>query len=313
MDDFVRTIVDHSDSFALGSIAILCVGLGSFITNCEGAKAPADVLTAARARRYPYIAAVALTSLNVLFERLGPTMVNFTLMFYFGLAGANAIWFLLRTVFRPYGRVLFMFPKSHTILTEFVLPGRPVPFHASDVPLYLIGVGINLFYYQSRDNITNNVIAGSIAMFAVMSIRIEKFTSAAPMLWSLLIYDVFFVYSTDVMQSVARNIQGPVKLVYGKERGMSILGLGDIVLPGLFLSVCARFDQFMKKLTGRWSPYWTVAMIGYVVAIVTTDVVCYLSGQGQPALLFITPLVTVPTVALALYRRERYAFMSFSG
>jgi minor histocompatibility antigen H13 len=301
------------DSLVLGGTAVCAVGLGSFFSGRKDKDTPKEVLTAKRIRTYPYVAALTLVGVNLLMEYFGPATINFIFMFYFGLAGTNSIWFLLRTFIPFRGRRLFMYPRSHTIISEFVLPATPVPFHAVDLLLYSIALSINIAYYQFHDNLTNNIIAFSISFFATLSIRIEKFTAAGPLLWSLLIYDVFFVYSTDVMTSVAVNLRGPIKLIYTKPNGRSVLGLGDIVIPGLFLSVCSRFDTFLYKLFKRRTPYWAIGMIGYTGAMIFTDVVCYWTRSGQPALLFITPAVTVPTVVLAILRKEHYAFMSFSG
>lgn len=310
---FLEVFEEHPDSFVLGGLAVICVALGSLLAGRDAGNDLSDVLTEGRAKAYPWIAGAALTSLNMLIEKLGPKTVNWLMSFYFGLAGSNSIWFLLRTFIPLKGKKLFTYPKSRTILSEFILPPKPIPFRVGDIPLYLVGILINILYYKTFDNITNNIIAMSISTFAVMSIRIEKFTAAAPMLWGLLLYDVFFVYQTDVMTSVAVNLRGPIKLLYSKGRSDSVLGLGDIVLPGMFLSVCSRFDTFLYKLLGKRGPYWTVAMIGYVLALALTDIVCSITGDGQPALLFITPMVTIPVIALAFYRREHYAFMSFSG
>lgn len=49
------------------------------------------------------------------------------------------------------------------------------------------------------------------------------------------------------MVSVAKNLDIPIKLLFpylnaeGEEK-FSMLGLGDIVLPGIFVSLCLKFD-----------------------------------------------------------------------
>jgi len=302
------------DSLLLGSTAVAAVGLGSYFAGKESNDTPREVLSASRIKSYPFLAGASLIGIQVMLEYLGPKRVNYLFMYYFGLAGTNSIWFLLRAFFKMKSRKLFYYPSSKSILTEFVLPNQRVPFFLHDIPLYLIALIVNVAYYQTRNNIANNIIAFSIAFFAILSIRIEKFTSAAPLLWSLLIYDVFFVYQTDVMTSVAMGLEGPVKLqVNLRGRGNSVLGLGDIVIPGLFIAVCSRFDTFLNKVTGRRSYYWLTGLIFYSIAMGVTDLVCYITKKGQPALLFITPLVTVPIVLMALIRREHLAFASYSG
>ncbi|KAK8894691.1 hypothetical protein M9Y10_023128 [Tritrichomonas musculus] len=307
---------NYLDSFILGSTAITAVGLGSYFAGVDDEETPKEVLSEKRIKSYPYLSALVLVTMNLLIEYLGPTTVNFIFAFYFALAGTNSIWFLLRCFIKHKSmrtHKLFMYPQSHTIMTEFVLPPHPVPFYLGDVVLYSIALSINIYYYMTRANWANNTIAFSIAFFAILSIRIEKFTAAAPFLWSLLIYDAFFVYSTDVMTNVAVNIQGPIKFQISTPNGYSVLGLGDLVIPGMFLSVCSRFDSFLKKLLHKRTPYWIIGMCGYAASMVLTDVVCYITKHGQPALLFITPAVTAPTVLMAFIRREHYVFLSFSG
>jgi minor histocompatibility antigen H13 len=55
----------------------------------------------------------------------------------------------------------------------------------------------------------------------------------------LFIYDVFWVFGTDVMVTVAKGFDAPIKLLYpktviteGVKTEFSMLGLGDIVIPG---------------------------------------------------------------------------------
>jgi len=54
------------------------------------------------------------------------------------------------------------------------------------------------------------------------------------------------------MVTVAKNIDAPIKLQFPRDLTTvppqySILGLGDIVIPGIFVSLCLRFD-FLKSL-----------------------------------------------------------------
>jgi minor histocompatibility antigen H13 len=67
------------------------------------------------------------------------------------------------------------------------------------------------------------------------------------MLWGLFFYDIFWVYGTDVMVTVAKSLDAPIKLMFpynwSEEPPLfSMLGLGDIVIPGVFVSLCLKFD-----------------------------------------------------------------------
>ena len=81
---------------------------------------------------------------------------------------------------------------------------------------------------------------------------IGNFKNGIMLLVLLFFYDIFFVFGTDVMLTVAKGIDAPIKLKFPKDYSKdppqySILGLGDIVIPGIFVSLCLRFD-FLKSL-----------------------------------------------------------------
>ena len=71
----------------------------------------------------------------------------------------------------------------------------------------------------------------------------------------LFFYDIFFVFGTDVMLTVAKSIDAPIKLLFPRDwqadpPTFGLLGLGDIVLPGVFIAMCLRFD-ILKSLNKR--------------------------------------------------------------
>ena len=61
------------------------------------------------------------------------------------------------------------------------------------------------------------------------------------LLGGLFVYDIFWVFGTDVMVTVATSFEAPIKLLFPMdfmERGLfgknfAMLGLGDIVIPGM--------------------------------------------------------------------------------
>ena len=70
-----------------------------------------------------------------------------------------------------------------------------------------------------------------------------------------------------------------------------MLGLGDIVIPGMFVSTALRFD--LSRSTHKApslafeKPYFTSAMMAYTLGLATTMVVMHTFGAAQPALLYL--------------------------
>ncbi|KAL0692718.1 hypothetical protein Bca4012_059898 [Brassica carinata] len=106
----------------------------------------------------------------------------------------------------------------------------------------------------------------------------------------LFFYDIFWVFFTPVMVSVAKSFDAPIKLLFPTGdalRPYSMLGLGDIVIPGIFVALALRFD-----VSRRSKPqYFTSAFVGYVAGVVLTIVVMNWFQAAQPALLYIVPAV----------------------
>lgn len=82
--------------------------------------------------------------------------------------------------------------------------------------------------------------------------------------------------------------------------GSSLLGLGDIVLPGLLMAFAGRVDE-AKRLVGAltglemnaptnwYSGYWFPLVVAYAAGLLIANVAVYLMGRSQPALLYLVP------------------------
>lgn len=146
---------------------------------------------------------------------------------------------------------------------------------------------------------------------ALQFIFLGNFQIGMLLLAVLFFYDIFFVFGTDVMLTVAKGIDAPIKLMFPREPREgeegpqhSMLGLGDIVIPGIFMSLCLRFD-FLKSIDYKQlyksesevdphkaeqvlcekakkasKSYFIAVQIGYMIAIVTTVVIMLIFDHG---------------------------------
>ena len=107
------------------------------------------------------------------------------------------------------------------------------------------------------------------------------------------------------MVTVAKNLDAPIKILaprpsaVGTAREFAMLGLGDIVVPGLIIALCLRYDlaRYAKSrpeqdVTPR-SPfgkaYFFVGILSYIVGLATTMAVMHWTKKAQPALLYLSP------------------------
>jgi minor histocompatibility antigen H13 len=146
------------------------------------------------------------------------------------------------------------------------------------------------------------------------------------------------------MVTVATQLDVPIKLVFPGPKHGGMLGLGDIVLPGIMMALALRFDIYLHYLrkqstatkskltyttaTGLWGErFWTrsltttllpsnvagavfpkvyfyASMIGYVLGMLTTLAVLSIFHHAQPALLYLVPGVLGSLWGTALVRGE---------
>jgi minor histocompatibility antigen H13 len=122
--------------------------------------------------------------------------------------------------------------------------------------------------------------------------------TAGILLTGLFFYDIFWVFCTPVMVSVAKNFEAPIKLLFprtslraalaaGEKAQFAMLGLGDIVLPGLFVALCLRLDSERKFR----SSYFQTVFWAYCGGVGATIFVMNFFKAAQPALLYIVPAV----------------------
>eukprot|EP00592_Proboscia_alata_P006605 CAMPEP_0194360156 /NCGR_PEP_ID=MMETSP0174-20130528/7426_1 /TAXON_ID=216777 /ORGANISM="Proboscia alata, Strain PI-D3" /LENGTH=553 /DNA_ID=CAMNT_0039131455 /DNA_START=206 /DNA_END=1867 /DNA_ORIENTATION=+ len=96
---------------------------------------------------------------------------------------------------------------------------------------------------------TNNYLANSIALASLGQIAIESYVAGALLLIGLFAYDALSVFKSDAMLTVATQIEAPVKLLFSGVQlpvegnyPFAVLGLGDILVPGIFVAMLRQWD-----------------------------------------------------------------------
>ena len=116
------------------------------------------------------------------------------------------------------------------------------------------------------------------------------------------------LFSNAVGSLVAASSGAAVQwFVTGDKFMPSMLGLGDIVVPGIFLSLLAKFDVTQaaaqkKNESGGGGTYWNyfnVAMFAYVLSLVVTLAAMIIWEAAQPALLYIVPFLIITSGIMA--------------
>lgn len=114
---------------------------------------------------------------------------------------------------------------------------------------FLFGVTcIALYNMNGKPWYLTNLMGFGFCYGSLQLLSPTTFWTGSLVMSGLFIYDIVMVFYTPLMITVATTLDAPMMLVVpGPNRG-SMLGLGDIVLPGIMIGLALRFDLYLHYL-----------------------------------------------------------------
>ncbi|CAI6269706.1 unnamed protein product [Periconia digitata] len=157
-------------------------------------------------------------------------------------------------------------------------------------------LAVGYFNFVDKPWYLTNLMGFGFSYGALQLMSPTTFGTGSLILGALFFYDIYFVFFTPMMVTVAKSLDVPIKLVFPRpppaddptaKAGHAMLGLGDVVLPGIMIGLALRFDLFLFylrrqkrrdsvtaaedtiiekpryfSLSGRWSDhFWTHSLI----------------------------------------------------
>lgn len=166
--------------------------------------------------------------------------------------------------------------------------------------------------------IGQDILGIALIITVLQIVRIPNLKVGTVLLSCAFIYDIFWVFVSkklfkeSVMIVVARGDRSgedgiPMLLkiprLFDPWGGYSIIGFGDILLPGLLVAFSLRYDWLANK--SLRAGYFLWAMLAYGLGLLITYVALNLmDGHGQPALLYIVPFTLGTFLALGSKRGD---------
>ncbi|XP_068313146.1 signal peptide peptidase-like [Pyrus communis] len=249
---------------------------------------PSETMSNEHAMRFPFVGSAMLLSLFLLFKFLSKDLVNAVLTCYFFVLGIIALSATLLPAIARYlpeswneDPIVWRFPYFRSLEIEFT---------KSQIVSAIPGTFFCAWYASKKHWLANNILGLAFCIQGIEMLSLGSFKTGAILLAGLFVYDIFWVFFTPVMVSVAKSFDAPIKLLFptaDAARPFSMLGLGDIVIPGIFVALALRFDVSR----GKKGQYFKSAFLGYTVGLVLTIVVMNWFQAAQPALLYIVPSV----------------------
>ncbi|KAM7360482.1 signal peptide peptidase-like protein isoform 2-T2 [Cochliomyia hominivorax] len=230
---------------------------------------------------------------------------------------------------------------------SFGICGR---FTAAELFSFTLSVSIVCIWVLTGHWLLMDAMGMGLCVAFIAFVRLPSLKVSTLLLTGLLIYDVFwvffssYIFSTNVMVKVAtRPAENPVgivarklnlgnivkeppklnlpgKLVFPSIHNtghFSMLGLGDIVMPGLLLCFVLRYDAYKKsqgvtndptlsppKGVGSRLTYFHCSLLGYFLGLLTATVSSEVFKAAQPALLYLVPFTLLPLLTMAYLKGD---------
>ncbi|OLL23310.1 Minor histocompatibility antigen H13 [Neolecta irregularis DAH-3] len=283
-----------------------------------------EMLSLRDAYWFPFASGAVLTFLYVLLSLVDKEMLNLILTLYFCLLGLPM---LSTTLADSFGLLLSSPPRKIALSTR----GNPsrslaalLQFKFNERHLFTmpLAFALCLAYFYSKHWLLSDILAIGIAYSAFSLMKLSDFKTGVVLLSGLFFYDIFFVFGSPIMLAVATGLDIPIKLSWPKSSGdYGILGLGDIVLPGIFVALSLRFDAFLyhsrhPKLSFNKSAfpksYFITCFTAYIAGLTVTVLVMHFFKSAQPALLYLSPSCIISVSFLAWYRGDIKAMFAYS-
>ncbi|MCI4377780.1 hypothetical protein PGIGA_G00207040 [Pangasianodon gigas] len=214
------------------------------------------------------------------------------------------------------------------------IPENKLPYlkKRPEVRMLLLGVlcvsvSITWGVFRNDDRwawVLQDTLGMACCLYVLKTFRLPSFRACTLLLTALLVYDVFFVFITPYFTKSGESIMvevgaGPsdsstheklpmvLKVPYLNfsamvlcSRPFLLLGFGDILIPGLLIVYCHRFDVLVHSSR----VYFLASTVGYSVGLLLSFVCALLMNSAQPALLYLVPCSLLFSLTVALWRSE---------
>ena len=298
-----------------------------------------EAITKKDAMMFPLFGSIALLSLYIAYKFIGKEYMNILLTSYVMLAGVSAVAQTIEPFFNP------VFPqtwreKKHmihfkvpSVIRKLVLDEKDgdefrMHFSKQDVVVHLVGLALAVLFLKTKDFTIHNLFGICFSIQAIRLVSLGQFMNAFILLWGLFVYDVFWVFGTDVMVTVALSFEAPAKIIFPQSFEpwkQGILGLGDIVIPGIFVGLCLRFDDFLHKKSINThqhrkgvnifesfpKPFFFTVLVNYLLGLGATAVAMHYMNTAQPALLYLVPFTTISVAVVGLGKGKMKELLAY--
>jgi len=181
------------------------------------------------------------------------------------------------------------------------------------------------FYFRKEEWswIVQDILGIMFSINMLKVLRLPSLRICTILLSALFFYDIFFVFITPLFMEGGKSVMVEVATGHSSDEQLpmvlrvphlshqpsricyvhtySLLGFGDILVPGLLVSYAHSFDLVSGI---KYKLYWLLTTTAYILGLIATFISLFLMNSAQPALLYLVPFTLVPTILVAWLRGD---------
>uniref|UniRef100_A0A8C7UYE5 Signal peptide peptidase 3 n=1 Tax=Oncorhynchus mykiss TaxID=8022 RepID=A0A8C7UYE5_ONCMY len=292
-----------------------------------------------------------IDSTQALFLPIGASVSLLVMFFFFD--SVQVVFTICTAVLATIAFAFLLLPMCQ-YLTRPCSPQNKISFGCcgrftlAELLSFSLSVMLVLIWVLTGHWLLMDALAMGLCVAMIAFVRLPSLKVSCLLLSGLLIYDVFwvffsaYIFNSNVMVKVATQpadnpldvlsrklhlgpgmgrdvprLSLPGKLVFPSSTGshFSMLGIGDIVMPGLLLCFVLRYDNYKKQASGEAGgpgtpgrmgrvSYFHCTLIGYFVGLLTATVASRIHRAAQPALLYLVPFTLLPLLTMAYLKGD---------
>ena len=128
-----------------------------------------------------------------------------------------------------------------------------VDFTTQDIIVLIGSAVVGVWYFMKKHWIANNLFGLAFAVNGVELLHLNKVITGCILLGGLFFYDIFWVFGTNVMVTVAKSFEAPIKLVFPQDLLENGLAAQVEILPENVI-----YDIFMFLLCPKFKSQLTL-------------------------------------------------------
>ena len=232
------------------------------------------------------------------------------------ICGFYTVLFYIRKIGKK-----FLSPLTHKKLRKFRSENNFLnkiksycKINTYDIISIILNIILVIFYYVTKSWLLNDILCFFLSFTFLSILILKSFMLCFLLLFVFFIYDTFWVFYSDkifsenVMVKAATSLNIPIKIempiIFSQNpiKDCMLLGMGDIVLPGIIIKYCHRFDSMKKKIDKSYKGgFFLFNILLYVISLILAMLMMFVFDHSQPVLFYISPIFIFGLMGKAFY------------